>query len=169
MGLHTASERELCDGRVIIYQRTDTMTAVWQCRIAFPGQPYIRQSLKTRNEAEAIKLATKLYEDLRYRHECGLPIRRKRFTEVLDLYLADLAQQVEHGSQKAKKLDDQRKMSRYRRIGEFTNMIADIAAHLRSVLVPVARTSTKEANHRHAPRYQVGLSGPVWIAAQSSV
>ena len=113
MGLHTASERELCDGRVIIYQRTDTITAVWQCRIAFPGQPYIRQSLKTRNEAEAVKLATKLYEDLRYRHECGLPIRRKRFTEVLDLYLADLVQQVEHGSQKAKKLDDQRKMSRY--------------------------------------------------------
>ena len=112
MGLHTASERELCDGRVVIYQRTDTMTAVWQCRIAFPGQPYIRQSLKTRNEAEAVKLATKLYDDLHYRHECGLPIRRKRFTEVLDLYLADLAQQVDHGSQKAKKLDDQRKMSR---------------------------------------------------------
>ncbi len=35
---------------VVIYQRTDTMTAVWQCRIAFPGQPYIRHSLKTRNE-----------------------------------------------------------------------------------------------------------------------
>ena len=97
MGLHTASERELCDGRVVIYQRTDTMTAVWQCRIAFPGQPYIRQSLKTRNEAEAIKLATKLYDDLRYRHESGLPIRRKRFTEGLDLYLADLTQQVEPG------------------------------------------------------------------------
>ena len=113
MGLHTASERELCDGRVVIYQRTDTMTAVWQCRIAFPGQPYIRQSLKTRNESEAVKLATKLYEDLRYRHESGLPIRRKRFEEVLDLYLGNLAQEVEFGTQKAKKLDDQRKMSRY--------------------------------------------------------
>ena len=113
MGLHTTSERELCDGRVVIYQRTDTMTAVWQCRIAFPGQPYIRQSLKTRNEAEAVKLATKLYEDLRYRHESGLPIRRKRFEEVLDLYLGNLAQEVEFGTQKAKKLDDQRKMSRY--------------------------------------------------------
>ena len=113
MGLHTTSERELCDGRVVIYQRTDTMTAVWQCRIAFPGQPYIRQSLKTRNEAEAVKLATKLYEDLRYRHESGLPIRRKRFEEVLDLYLGNLSQEVEFGTQKAKKLDDQRKMSRY--------------------------------------------------------
>jgi integrase len=113
MGLHTASERELCDGRVLIYQRTDTMSPVWQVRISFPGQPYIRQSLKTRNEAEAIKLATKLYEDLRYRHESGLPIRRKRFEEVLDLYLGNLAQEVEFGTQKAKKLDDQRKMSRY--------------------------------------------------------
>ena len=110
MGLHTASERELCDGRVVIYQRTDTMTAVWQCRIAFPGQPYIRQSLKTRNEAEAVKLATKLYEDLRYRHESGLPIRRKRFEEVLDLYLGNLAQEVEYGQAKQKKLDDHRKM-----------------------------------------------------------
>ena len=35
MGLHTALERELCDGRVIIYQRTDTMSPVWQVRIAF--------------------------------------------------------------------------------------------------------------------------------------
>ncbi len=113
MGLHTTAERELCDGRVVIYQRTDTMTAVWQCRIAFPGQPYIRQSLKTRNEAEAVKLAAKLYEDLRYRHESGLPIRRKRFEEVVDLYLGNLAQEVEFGTQKAKKLDDQRKMSRY--------------------------------------------------------
>ena len=113
MGLHTALERELCDGRVIIYQRTDTMSPVWQCRIAFPGQPYVRQSLKTRNEAEAVKLATKLYEDLRYRHESGLPIRRKRFEEVLELYLANLGQEVEFGTQKAKKLDDHRKMSRY--------------------------------------------------------
>ena len=80
MGLHTASERELCDGRVLIYQRTDTMSPVWQVRIAFPGQPYIRQSFKTRNEAEAVKLVTKFYEDLRYRHESGLPIRRKRFS-----------------------------------------------------------------------------------------
>ena len=61
MGLHTTAERELCDGRVVIYQRTDTMTAVWQCRIAFPGQAYIRQSLKNRNEAEAITLATNPY------------------------------------------------------------------------------------------------------------
>ena len=113
MGLHTTSERELCDGRVVIYQRTDTMSPVWQCRIAFPGQPYIRQSLKTRNEAEAVKLATKLFEDLRYRHESGLPIRRKRFEEVLELYLGNLAQEVQFGTQKAKKLDDQRKMSRY--------------------------------------------------------
>ncbi len=115
MGLHTASEKELCDGRVLIYQRTDTMSPVWQCRIAFPGQPYVRQSLKTRNEAEAVKLATKLYEDLRYRHESGLPIRRKRFEEVLELYLGNLAQEVKFGTQKAKKLDDQRKMSRYSR------------------------------------------------------
>ena len=113
MGLHTALEREFCDGRVVIYQRTDTMSPTWQCRIAFPGQPYVRQSLKTRNEAEAVKLATKLYEDLRYRHEFGLPIRRKRFEEVLELYLGNLAQEVKFGTQKAKKLDDQRKMSRY--------------------------------------------------------
>ncbi len=113
MGLHTASENELCDGRVVIYQRADTMSPVWQCRIAFPGQPYVPQSLKTRNDAEAVKLATKLYEDLRYRHASGLPIRRKRFEEVLELYLGNLAQEFKFGTQKARKLGDQRKMSRY--------------------------------------------------------
>jgi hypothetical protein len=35
MGRHSTSERELCDGRVIIYRRTDnTMAPVWQVRIA---------------------------------------------------------------------------------------------------------------------------------------
>ncbi len=113
MGLHTASERELCDGRVVIYQRTDTMSAVWQCRIAFPGQPYVRENLKTRAQAEAVKLATKLYEDLRYHHESRLPIRRKRFEEVFEHYLGTLAQKVKFGTKKATKLDDQRTMSRY--------------------------------------------------------
>ena len=49
-------------------------------------------------DTEAVKLATKLYEDLRYRHESGLPIRRKRFEEVLGLYLGNLAQEVKFGT-----------------------------------------------------------------------
>ena len=48
MDLHTASEREVRDGRVVIYQRSDTMTVVWQARIAFPGQLYPLNKIPSR-------------------------------------------------------------------------------------------------------------------------
>ncbi|MFZ4703274.1 MAG: hypothetical protein ACOYMG_24795 [Candidatus Methylumidiphilus sp.] len=57
----------------------------------------------TRSEAEAVKLATKLYEDLSYRRDSGLPIGRTRFEEVLDLYPGNLAQEVGFGTRKAGK------------------------------------------------------------------
>ncbi|MEI8394530.1 MAG: hypothetical protein WCF85_07335 [Rhodospirillaceae bacterium] len=113
MGTHTEDERILCDGRVVIYQRTDVAKPHWHCRIKFPDQPYIRQSLKTANEKDAIKLAIKLYEDLRYRSERGMPLKRLRFDAVLDRYLEHLTEEVRSGNQKQHKLTDQKNMSRY--------------------------------------------------------
>jgi len=113
MGSHTDEERRICDGKVVIYQRTDVATPHWQARIKLPDQPYVRASLKTANEKEAVKLATKMYEDLRYRHERGLPLKRVRFDAVLDRYLEHLAEEVRCGNQKNDKFIDQRNMSRY--------------------------------------------------------
>jgi hypothetical protein len=78
MGLHTSSERELRDRRVVIYQRTDTVTAVWQCRIIFPRQPNIRRSLKIRctRFVVAKQITTVLFSRLNpsYKNASAVPI-----------------------------------------------------------------------------------------------
>ena len=51
---------------------------------------------------------------------------------------------------------------------EAASSVADNVAHLRSVLVQVVRTSTKEANRRRSPRYQVEIPGKVSIGGQST-
>lgn len=113
MGSHTDKERKICDGRAVIYQRTDVQNTTWHCRIHFPKQPYIRQSLNTTNEKEAERLATKLYEDLRCRFERGLPLKRIKFEEAVAAYLAHLEDEVAGDLAKPKKLADQKAMSRY--------------------------------------------------------
>ena len=113
MGSFIQNERKLCGGRVMLYQRTDVKNAVWQCRISFPKQPAIRHSLSTTDEREAEQAAKKLYDDYKHRFDRGLAPRRKKFEEVLDEYLLYLAQEVESGVAKPKKLADHRAMSRY--------------------------------------------------------
>ena len=53
MARHTENESILRDGAVMIYVRNDVAKPIWQCRIKFPDQPYIRRSLKTRNRGDA--------------------------------------------------------------------------------------------------------------------
>ncbi len=113
MGSHTDNERKICGGRVVIYQRTDVRNTTWHCRIGFPNQPYVRQSLKTTDEKEAEKVATKIYEDMKIRYERGLSLQKKKFEDVLASYLVFLAEDVESGLSKQKKLADQKAMSRY--------------------------------------------------------
>jgi len=97
MGSFIQNERKICGGRVMLYQRTDVKNAVWQCRISFPKQPAIRNSLSTTDEREAEQAAKKLYDDYKYRFDRGLALRRKKFAEVLEEYLLYLSQEVESG------------------------------------------------------------------------
>ena len=119
MASHTQNERYLRDGAVLIYQRTDVAKPLWHCRIKFADHPYIRKSLKTQNEQAAVRAASKLYDDLRFRHQRGMPITSYSFEYALDAYLQWLEDQgnTETDEDKArrlkKKLVDQRKFSRY--------------------------------------------------------
>lgn len=110
---HTQDERELKDGAILLYRRTDVAKPIWQCRIKFPDEPYIRRSLKTRNENEAVRKAEKLYDDLRFRRERGMPLNSPAMPYAIDKYLDWLAKEVEYGNASNKKLSDQRKFSRY--------------------------------------------------------
>ena len=101
------------DGRVTLYQRTDVQKATWHCRIAFPKQPHIRQSLLTTNEKEAERMAEKIYRDLLYRYERGLPLKRVKFEEVTAAYFVHLEDEVNRGITKPERLTTNRIMSRY--------------------------------------------------------
>ena len=71
MGLHT-SERELCDGRVVIYQRTDTMTAAF---MPILPQPCSAIALATRPTARVALQSNPMAIDL-WRlsvHRCSEP------------------------------------------------------------------------------------------------
>ncbi len=119
MARHTENESILRDGAVMIYVRDDVAKPIWQCRVKFPDQPYIRRSLKTRNNGDAVRKAERLHDELRFRHERGMPLRSFSFSYVLDAYLDWLEGQagMEPDADKArrlrKKLVDQRKFSRY--------------------------------------------------------
>lgn len=121
MARHTENERVLRDGQLVVYQRTDVAKANWHCRIKFPDHPYIRKSLKCQSEAEALRKANKLYDDLRYRLERGLALNSPPFSKAIDAYLEWLENQIEEESDNAKsarlikKLKDHRKFSQYAR------------------------------------------------------
>lgn len=121
MARHAQNTSFLKDGAVLLYQRNDIAKPVWQCRIKFADQPYIRQSLKTQNRADAIRKAEKLYDDLRYRMERGMPISSPQFPHVVDVYLEWLEDEVEQETDDAKakrlskKLIDHRKFTKYAR------------------------------------------------------
>lgn len=119
MARHTQDEFELKDGNIFVYRRSDVTKPLWQCRIKFPNQRYVRKSLKTRNKATAIQKAEKLFDDLRFRHERGMPLQSYGFADALEAYFTWLENQTktEPDADKArrleKKLSNQKKYSRY--------------------------------------------------------
>ena len=62
--------------------------------------------------------------------------------------------------------DAQTTMTTAMTVCEAASSVADNVAHLRNVLVQVVRTSTKEADRRQSPRYQVNLPGRIVIAGR---
>ena len=119
MAAHTQNEKILRDGAVVIYQRTDVASVNWHCRIKFPDHPYIRKSLKCKTEAEAIRNANKLYDDLRFRFERGFALSSQPFIRAAEEQFNWLEDQIEaeRDVNKAKllkrKLTDHRNTARY--------------------------------------------------------
>ena len=62
--------------------------------------------------------------------------------------------------------DAQTTMNTAMTVCEAASSVADNVAHLRNVLVQVVRTSTKEADRRQSPRYQVDLPGRIVVAGR---
>lgn len=81
MGFY-ANKRTLRDGRILLFQRSDTKGAIWQMRLRVPGiKGYVPLSTKTSDEYEARQIAEDKFYELRKRAEVGLPTKTKTFRE----------------------------------------------------------------------------------------
>lgn len=98
----------LRQGKLLVFTRS--ASPYFQCRIKLDGKAYVYKSLKTMDEAEARQLADDLYAEAKFKHQNGMTIKRRKFKNVADEYLAHLKAQVESGKINEKKMHDHRKV-----------------------------------------------------------
>ena len=75
--------RYLEDGKLVVFKRTKSFYA----RIRLGPKSYIWRSLKTADEAKALRAAQKLFFQMEDRAEQGLPTTRKSFGSVIDDFI----------------------------------------------------------------------------------
>jgi integrase len=72
------------DDRICVFERN----GVYQTRIRTSTNRYLWRSLKTRNQAQAISAARRLFHAIEYRQQSGLPIGSRSVNRVIDEYVA---------------------------------------------------------------------------------
>lgn len=90
MGTHSYYDRHtaLFDGALVLYTIRGAEHANWNARIKLPGRKgYIRRSLRTRTEHEAITTGTQLYLKLRAKQDSGLPVDIPTVSQCWTMYL----------------------------------------------------------------------------------
>jgi len=75
-------EIRLEGGKLVLFRRN----GIWQARIAIGNRRYLWKSLKTANEAEATRAATKLFHRTEHKLEEGLPVQSRSLSSVLEEY-----------------------------------------------------------------------------------
>src|SRR6267378_825895 len=86
--------RYLEDGRLTIFKRSGVFYA--RIRISASGR-YIWRSLKTRDEATAIRAGRRLLFQIEQRADQGLPPKSKLFSAVIDDYIGYRERDNVHG------------------------------------------------------------------------
>jgi integrase len=86
--------RYLEDGKLTIFKRSGVFYA--RLRIS-PEKKYIWRTLKTSDEATAIRVGRKLLYQIEERVDLGLPLKSKLFSAVIDDYVAFRQRDHAHG------------------------------------------------------------------------
>lgn len=76
-------EESLRDGKLRLYTRN----GIFQARVYIGGRRYLTRSMRTRKLEQARELADNFWHDIRVKREQSLPIKGKRFSEVIAEYL----------------------------------------------------------------------------------
>ena len=89
----------LYDNHCIVYTRSNSKKGVYQARFSFPGKKgYIRKSLKTTSQTEAIAVAQNLYLTLRARIDQNIPVDTTPFVNAAQIFLETRFNSTDHRS-----------------------------------------------------------------------
>jgi hypothetical protein len=71
---------ELEGGSVLLYQRADSPSGRWQCRLLVPNNGgYVTKSTKKTDIDEAKKVALDLFNEIRFKIQHDMPVRERNF------------------------------------------------------------------------------------------
>ena|SRR5450631_100 len=84
----------LDDDRICVFERN----GIYQTRIRTSASRYLWRSLKTRNQAQAISAARRLFQSIEFRQQSGLPFGSRSVNRVIDEYVALRETQQKQGS-----------------------------------------------------------------------
>jgi integrase len=86
------------DGEVILYKRK--RSRVWQCKYKLFTGAWVRISTRKTAYEYALRVATELYDEARYRERLGLAPTRKTFTDVAKITVEELKRDMASGTGK---------------------------------------------------------------------
>lgn len=86
----------LRDGNVLVYQRSDIKSGIWQARFLINGK-YKNTSLKTTNKSEAEIKACDLYDEIRFKIKHGIPVFDLTFKQVVEEFLRNAEERCKTG------------------------------------------------------------------------
>jgi len=99
-GLATAAARchTLRDGELVLYKRQHSR--VWQCRYKLFANEWHRQTTKRTVLADAVRVASELYDEARFRERMGLAPARKSFSQIAALAVEEMRRDLSAGTGK---------------------------------------------------------------------
>ena len=126
MAIHRQNLTFLKSDELQIYTRSDTKNPVWQARVNNPqNKGYITKSLKTLDKARAIERAEEWFDDLRFREKHGLVVHARTVSQICDLYINDLKEEIDAGIRNERHLRDYRPIADRYVKGFFGNRYID--------------------------------------------
>jgi hypothetical protein len=99
-GLATVSARlhTLRDGELVLYKRPHSR--VWQCRYKLFANEWHRQTTKRTVLADAVRVASEMYDEARFRERMGLAPARKSFSQIAALAVEEMRRDLAAGTGK---------------------------------------------------------------------
>jgi integrase len=99
-GLATAAARlhTLRDGELVLYKRQHSR--VWQCRYKLFANEWHRQTTKRTVLADAVRVASEMYDEARFRERMGLAPARKSFSQIAALAVEEMRRDLAAGTGK---------------------------------------------------------------------